>query len=73
MAIVDFPEFFGLEWRKSSFCEANACVEVATAIESVFVRDSKVAGGPVLQFSDAAWRTFAIALRAGEFDRVHRN
>ena len=46
-----------MQWRKSSYSTANAnCVEVALSSNTVRVRDSKNAGGPVLSFSDQAYR-----------------
>ena len=56
-------------WRKSSYCEAGACVEVAAAAGAVLVRDSKVSEGAILSFSTVSWQAFAAGLRQGEFDR----
>ncbi|MFE0578293.1 MULTISPECIES: DUF397 domain-containing protein [unclassified Streptomyces] len=46
-------------WRKSSYSgdEGGACVEVAACgcADTVHVRDSKVADGPVLALAPAAW------------------
>ncbi|MEV7586214.1 DUF397 domain-containing protein [Streptomyces erythrochromogenes] len=46
-------------WRKSSYSgdEGGQCVEVATCscADTVHVRDSKVADGPVLALAPAAW------------------
>ncbi|MEU6214839.1 DUF397 domain-containing protein [Streptomyces sp. NPDC047023] len=46
-------------WRKSSYStdEGDACVEVATCscADTVHVRDSKVADGPVLALAPTAW------------------
>lgn len=51
-------------WHKSSYSgnSNNDCVEVALLVGAVGVRDSKNAGGPVLAFSEAAWRAFASRL-----------
>jgi hypothetical protein len=49
-------------WRKSSYSGSNGgnCVEVADGGRQVLVRDTKLAGaGPVLRFSQGAWRKFA--------------
>lgn len=59
------------QWRKSSYSGSNggACVEVARNLPGVVaVRDSKDRTGPVLVFGPAEWRTFADAVKAGEFD-----
>ncbi|MFE5493911.1 DUF397 domain-containing protein [Streptomyces virginiae] len=46
-------------WRKSSYSgdEGGQCVEVAACgcADTVHVRDSKVADGPVLALAPAAW------------------
>ncbi|MER5846861.1 DUF397 domain-containing protein [Streptomyces sp. NPDC002012] len=49
-----------LAWHKSSYSggDGDSCVEVATAPETVHVRDSKVEGGPQLDLSTASWTTF---------------
>lgn len=45
------------QWFKSSYStdEGDACVEVANCATQVHVRDSKVADGPVLSLTPAAW------------------
>lgn len=55
---------------KSSKCASNACVEVASLEEGVFVRDSKLEDGPVLSFTWAEWAAFVEGVKAGEFDEV---
>lgn len=55
-------------WRKSSHSNASGgdCVEVADGVSGLVpVRDSKVAGGPVLAVSVAAWGPFVAALKGG--------
>lgn len=57
------------EWRKSSWSSFNGnCVEVARVPgEMVGVRDTKDGGpGPVLVFSDDAWRSFLGRVKAGD-------
>jgi hypothetical protein len=56
------------DWRKSSFCGTNACVEVAASAESYLVRDSKNPAGPVLQFTADEWSAFIAGAAAGEFN-----
>lgn len=61
----------GLTWRKSSrSAAAGHCVEVASAAAAVYVRDSKDAGGPVLEFGAGDWTAFLAGVRDGEFDRA---
>ncbi|MGW0560426.1 DUF397 domain-containing protein [Streptomyces sp. NPDC003016] len=49
-----------LEWFKSSYSGSNNndCVEVASALGAVHVRDSKNVQGPQLGFTPDAWADF---------------
>jgi hypothetical protein len=47
-----------IRWRKSSYTQADNCVEVAFATSDVAVRDSKDRTGPTLGFGPDEWRTF---------------
>ncbi|MFB9467437.1 DUF397 domain-containing protein [Streptomyces cinereospinus] len=49
-----------LEWIKSSHSsdDGPSCVEVATALAIVHVRDSKDPHGPRLALTPATWTTF---------------
>lgn len=59
----------GIRWCKSSWSAQTDCVEVAFVEASqVFMRDSKVPEGPVLQFDTIAWEAFVAGVQAGEFD-----
>lgn len=49
------------DWKKSSYCEASGCIEVATAPTEVQVRDSKNPDGWVLNFDVSSWREFIAA------------
>lgn len=60
-----------LAWRKSTRSgAAGHCVEVASAPTAVYVRDSKDATGPVLEFGTSGWADFLDGVRDGEFDRA---
>ncbi|MFF3314785.1 DUF397 domain-containing protein [Streptomyces sp. NPDC003035] len=51
----------GLHWFKSSYSGSDGgdCVEVATGLDAVYVRDSKAAGGgPVLRVGRGEWAAF---------------
>jgi len=64
-----------LSWRKSSRCGTHgSCVEVAALDNGAFaVRDGKAPlTSPVLVFSDAEWRSFVDAVKAGEFEAAAR-
>jgi hypothetical protein len=59
---------FGSSWWKSSYSSSNGhCVEAACLADGrIGVRDSKVADGPVLRFTPAAWTAFLRELRDPE-------
>lgn len=54
-------------WRKSSHSggDSGDCVEIASVISGVAVRDSKDPDGPRLVFASAEWRAFARRIKAG--------
>lgn len=56
-----------LDWRRSSRCEAQACVEVAVTPTGAHVRDSKLTASPVLNFGAPAWDAFLNAVKRGDF------
>lgn len=51
-------------WRKSSYSGTNACVEVTHSRAGVLVRDSKIAGGPVLSLPGCGWHALVARLAA---------
>jgi hypothetical protein len=57
----------GLHWFKSSYSGSDGgnCVEVAAALDAVYVRDSKITGdGPMLRVGRGQWAVF-VARAAG--------
>jgi Domain of unknown function (DUF397) len=52
------------DWHKSSYSGDNggACVEVASSAEAVLVRDTTDRSGPVITFTNDAWRTFTATI-----------
>lgn len=64
----------GPYWTKSSLSYANGqCLEVADLPSgTVGVRDSKDAGGPILQFTPIEWKAFIGRAKNGEFDNFGR-
>ena len=54
-------------WRRSSRCSSGACVEVAMAGDTVYIRDSKQEDGPTLQFDASEWEAFRLGVIAGDF------
>ena len=59
------------EWRTSSRSGGSGqCVQTALNLPGIVaVRDSKDPLGPALIFQPAAWSSFPLAVRAGDFDR----
>lgn len=56
-------------WRKSTRSgSSGACIEVATPLPVVMVRDSKDRQGPVISFSAGQWAGFVQGIKAGWFD-----
>lgn len=59
-------------YRKSSFCGASSCVEVALLPSGdVYVRDSKEPATLPHRFDANEWREFVRGVKAGEFDFDH--
>jgi hypothetical protein len=55
-------------WRKSTYSNANGCVEVAFVDTQAAVRDSKDRTGPVLVFDNHEWEAFVGGVRDGQFE-----
>jgi hypothetical protein len=51
------------QWRTSSRCEANACVEVAPTTSHILIRNSGNPDGPQLSVPRAHWRAFVADLK----------
>ncbi|MER0243031.1 DUF397 domain-containing protein [Streptomyces sp. HSW2009] len=62
------------QWIKSSYSSTNGgeCIEWAPGrvltTGVVPVRDSKHPHGPALAFGTAAWSTFVVGVKTGDFD-----
>jgi hypothetical protein len=52
-------------WRKSSYSSGNGgdCVETASPVAGVLIRDSKDPEGPVLAFAPSQWREFTAEVK----------
>jgi hypothetical protein len=66
--VTKLQQYGLLVWKKSTASGGGACVEVARAGETIFVRDSKAPSGPALSFSEVEWESFLIGACAGEFN-----
>lgn len=60
-------EISKIDWRKSTRCGSNACVEVAKVDGEYLVRDSKNPDAAALSFTEAEWTAFTAGVVAGEF------
>jgi hypothetical protein len=62
-----------LTWVKSQSSTYNgACVEVASAVGNIAIRDSKDPNGPILVYTPSEFRAFLDGARNGEFDGLLR-
>jgi hypothetical protein len=50
-----------LDWRRSTDCGNEACVEVAISDSRVFVRNSKIAAA-YLVFDEEEWKGFLVGV-----------
>jgi hypothetical protein len=57
-----------VNWYTSSLSAGGNCVEVATNVSGVHVRDTKHRAGGTLSFTHDEWRAFVNGVRNGEFD-----
>lgn len=58
-----------LAWRRSTFSAGTNCVEVATTMGTVYIRDSRSASnGQVLSSSPLFWQDFLNGIRVRELD-----
>jgi hypothetical protein len=56
-------------WKRSSRCNVDHCVEVSLTTENALMRDGKFARqSTVLTFSADVWRSFIADTKRGEFD-----
>jgi hypothetical protein len=55
------------DFRRSSYCAKDACVEVAFTAAETLVRDAKDPAIPHLIFSPTAWSAFVGGVVAGDF------
>jgi uncharacterized protein DUF397 len=66
-------EYQRLTWRKASYSQVSACVEIASAANGIVaMRDSKDPNGPILTYTAAEWQAFLNGAKDGEFDDIGR-
>ena len=57
-----------LNWRRSSFCDTSACVEVALRGPDILVRQSFDTKYKRLYFTHEEWAQFLAGVKNGDFD-----
>ena len=57
-----------VDWRTSSVCSVNGCIEVAALGESIAVRDSKNPDSTIQMYSPEEWTAFLDGITNGDFD-----
>ena len=60
----------GFEWRRSSVCANNQCVEAAADGAWVYLRDSKTPDGAVLRVTRDEFAAFTAGVKGGDFDSL---
>lgn len=55
-----------LNWKRSSFCESNGCVEVKFEQGVTYVKADHAP--QILVFTAPEWAAFVAGVKAGEFD-----
>ncbi|TCK20753.1 DUF397 domain-containing protein [Pseudonocardia endophytica] len=59
-----------VHFRRSSFCAAGSCVEVAALPgDEIALRDSKDDNSPLLRFTPEEWDAFVAGVLDGQFSR----
>lgn len=64
------PHHHDLNWRTSSACTNNNCVEVASTGDSIAIRSSLDPHGATIVYSAEEWRDFVVGVKRGEFDNL---
>jgi Domain of unknown function (DUF397) len=59
-----------LFWLKAQASGAGSCVELASMVGGVAIRDSKDPEGPVLVYTPTEFSAFLNGARNGEFDHL---
>jgi hypothetical protein len=61
----------GPVFRKSSFSQTAACIEVAFDGDAVLIRNSRDLPSGTLQFTQIEWEAFVSGVSNGEFEGHH--
>jgi Domain of unknown function (DUF397) len=67
--ILTEAERMSVTWRKAQISTNNgSCVEVASVVGKIALRDSKDPSGPLLVYTPAEWNAFLDGSKKGELD-----
>ncbi len=58
-----------LVWRRSTKCDAGACVEVCNGFDEVMIRSSADPDSVAIAVTPEQWRSFLMRVKSGLFDR----
>ena len=61
-----------LIWLKAHASGAGGCIEIASLVGGIAIRDSKDPGGPILVYTPTEFGAFLDGARNGEFDHFVR-
>jgi hypothetical protein len=71
--MLNASERANLIWQKAQSSTNNGqCVEIASVVGKVAIRDSKDPEGPMLVYTPTEFNAFLEGVRNGEFDRFAR-
>ena len=62
-----------LSWLKAQASSATGCVEIASTVDKIAMRDSKDPDGPILVYTPTEFNAFLEGTRNGEFDHLVRS
>ena len=62
-----------LFWLKAQASGATGCVEIASTVDKIAIRDSKDPDGPILVYTLTEFSAFLEGARNGEFDHFVRS
>jgi uncharacterized protein DUF397 len=68
MVLFGPEELDELPWKKASYCNGGACIQVAQLDGLIFLGDSKNPSGPILSANPLQWNSLIGKIKRGEFD-----
>ena len=71
--ILSETERSALSWIKAQASSATGCVEIASVVDKIAMRDSKDPDGPILVYTPTEFIAFLKGARKREFDHLVRS